>query len=166
MLCFVFSSHKGKTPTSMWKGCISPIKKQPWAALKHVQYNSVWIPWPCFESSGSSPRPRLPATCFWPSRPLPCSAWTPLLTPSSPDNFSQGYDYVMIVWFLGKTCLSKDHQFFFNFSFLAALGLVAVHRLSLVVRSGGSTLVVVCRLFMAVTSLVAESTGSKAQRFQ
>ena len=45
---------------------------------------------------------------------------------------------------------------FLIYLFLATLGLVAVHKLSLVVVRGGSSLAAVCGLLIAVASLVAE----------
>ena len=44
---------------------------------------------------------------------------------------------------------------FFNL-FLVTLAFIAVHRLSLVVASGGSSLVAVCRLIMVAAPFVAK----------
>ena len=52
--------------------------------------------------------------------------------------------------------------------FLSCAGFSSLHLLSLVVMSGGYSVVAVCRLLIAVASLVAEHRlkGSRAQRLQ
>ena len=64
--------------------------------------------------------------------------------------------------YLGKTLKIAKYRFYMGsfsfliYLFLATLGLVAMHKLSLVVVRGGSSLAAVCGLLIAVASLVAE----------
>ena len=53
------------------------------------------------------------------------------------------------------TFIMKRVILFFNL-FLVTLAFIAVHRLSLVVASGGSSLVAVCRLIMVAAPFVAK----------
>ena len=53
------------------------------------------------------------------------------------------------------TFIMKRVILFFNL-FLVTLVFIAVHRLSLVVASGGSSLVAVCRLIMVAAPFVAK----------